>query len=156
MSIPSLRVLLVGNGGREHALAWKLVQSPHVDHIYVVPGNGGTAGFVPSWAANVPITCVHTQTKPRSFPQKVTNVSNVKADDFAALVKFARDNSINFLVPGPEAPLVAGIVDYFAQHLPDVKSFGPNEAAARMEGSKAFSKDFMKDHNIPHCRIWEL
>ncbi|KAG9546079.1 phosphoribosylamine-glycine ligase, partial [Aureobasidium melanogenum] len=127
MSIPSLRVLLVGNGGREHALAWKLVQSSHVEHIYVVPGNGGTAGF----------------------PAKVTNVQNVKADDFPALVKFARDNSVNFLVPGPEAPLVAGIVDYFAQHLPEVKSFGPNEAAARMEGSKAFSKDFMKAHNIP-------
>ncbi|THZ15754.1 phosphoribosylamine--glycine ligase [Aureobasidium pullulans] len=126
-SIPSLRVLLVGNGGREHALAWKLVQSPHVEHIYVVPGNGGTAGI----------------------PNKVTNVTNLKADDFPALVDFARDHDVNFLVPGPEAPLVAGIVDFLAEKLPNVKSFGPNEAAARMEGSKAFSKDFMKDHNIP-------
>jgi phosphoribosylamine--glycine ligase len=122
-----LTVLLVGNGGREHAIAWKLLQSPLVEHIYVVPGNGGTA----------------------TLDSRVTNVSSVKETDFAGLVTFAKDKKVNFLIPGPEAPLVAGIVDYFQQHASNVRAFGPSEAAARMEGSKTFSKDFMKRHSIP-------
>lgn len=123
------RVLLVGNGGREHAIAWKLLHSPSIEHIYVVPGNGGTATLDPS---------------------KVTNVSTIKDTDFAGLVTFAKEKSVNLLIPGPEAPLVAGIVDYFAKHGgSDIKAFGPSEAAATMEGSKTFSKDFMKRHNIP-------
>lgn len=121
-----LRILLVGNGGREHAIAWKLVQSPRVEHIFVVPGNGGTAQL-----------------------QNVTNISTIKQEDFGALVQFAKENSVNFLVPGPEAPLVAGIVDYFKKNASGIRCFGPSEAAARMEGSKTFSKDFMKRHNIP-------
>ncbi|KAH7087712.1 phosphoribosylamine-glycine ligase [Paraphoma chrysanthemicola] len=125
----SLRVLLVGNGGREHAIAWKLLQSPRIAHIYVVPGNGGTATL---------------------SPEKVTNVSSVKDTDFAGLVSFAKENKVNFLIPGPEAPLVAGIVDFFASNAGEgIKAFGPSGAAARMEGSKTFSKDFMKRHNIP-------
>jgi phosphoribosylamine--glycine ligase len=122
-----LRVLLVGNGGREHALAWKLLQSPLVEHIYVVPGNGGTATLSP----------------------RVSNISTVKDTDFPALIAFAQSKNVNLLVPGPEAPLVAGIVDYFAQHAAHIKAFGPSGAAARMEGSKTFSKDFMKRHAIP-------
>ncbi|KAF1362160.1 phosphoribosylamine--glycine ligase [Lizonia empirigonia] len=122
-----LRVLLVGNGGREHAISWKLLQSPLIDHIYVCPGNGGTA----------------------TIDSKVTNVTTVKDTDFPALVAFAKEKDVNFLIPGPEAPLVAGIVDYFAQHAPSIKAFGPSEAAATMEGSKTFSKDFMKRHRIP-------
>jgi len=122
-----LRVLLVGNGGREHAIAWKLVQSPRVERIFVVPGNGGTATL-----------------------DKVTNVSSTKQEDFPALVQFAKENNINLLVPGPEAPLVAGIMDFFQQNGgEDIRCFGPSGAAARMEGSKTFSKDFMKRHNIP-------
>lgn len=122
-----LRVLLVGNGGREHAISWKLLQSPLIEHIYVCPGNGGTA----------------------TIDSKVTNVTTVKETDFPALVAFAKEKDVNFLIPGPEAPLVAGIVDYFAQHAPSIKAFGPSEAAATMEGSKTFSKDFMKRHRIP-------
>lgn len=123
-----LRVLLVGNGGREHAIAWKLLQSPSVEHIYVVPGNGGTA----------------------TLSQKVTNISDVKDSDFAGLVKFAEEKNVNLLIPGPEAPLVAGIVDFFAKNGPKgIRAFGPSEAPATMEGSKTFSKDFMKRHNIP-------
>ncbi|KAK4501481.1 hypothetical protein PRZ48_007290 [Zasmidium cellare] len=124
-----LRILLIGNGGREHTLAWKLAQSSRVEEIHVVPGNGGTAG--------VP---------------KCKNVSSVSAEDFAALVQHAKSNSLNFVVPGPEAPLVAGVTDYFKKNLPNVGVFGPSEAAARMEGSKTFSKDFMKKHNIPTAR----
>lgn len=86
-----LRILLVGNGGREHTLAWKLSQSPRVDKIYVVPGNGGTARGL----------------------RGVENVGTVKPDDFPGLVAFAKENEINFVVPGPEAPLVAGIERYF-------------------------------------------
>ncbi len=125
-----LRILLIGNGGREHALAWKLLQSPSVEHIYVVPGNGGTA---------------------RLDATKVTNISSIKDSDFAALEEFAEDHHVNLLVPGPEAPLVAGIVDFFADRREgeEIRAFGPSNAAATMEGSKTFSKDFMKRHNIP-------
>lgn len=119
-----LRILLVGNGGREHALAWKLSQSNRVEAIFVVPGNGGTA------------TCA-----------KVTNVNNVKSDDYPALVAFAQGERLNLVVPGPEAPLVDGIEGYFRKA--GIYCFGPSKEAARMEGSKTFSKTFMKKHNIP-------
>jgi phosphoribosylamine--glycine ligase/phosphoribosylformylglycinamidine cyclo-ligase len=81
-----LRILLIGNGGREHALAWKLSQSSRVEQIYAVPGNGGTAGC-----------------------PKTSNVTSVKAEDFAGLVKFSQENGVNLVVPGPEAPLVDGV-----------------------------------------------
>ncbi|EON66516.1 phosphoribosylamine-glycine ligase [Coniosporium apollinis CBS 100218] len=126
MAQQGLRILLIGNGGREHALAWKLSISLRVEHIYCVPGNGGTAGV-----------------------DKVTNISTIAQNDFAALASFAEEKGINLLVPGPEAPLVAGIVDYFQQNLKGVECFGPSASAARMEGSKTFSKDFMQRHNIP-------
>ncbi|KAI1375905.1 phosphoribosylamine--glycine ligase [Hypoxylon crocopeplum] len=119
-----LRILLIGNGGREHAIAWKLSQSPLIESIIAVPGNGGTA------------TC-----------PKVTNNTSVSAEDFPALLELARKNNINYIVPGPEAPLVAGAVDFFENA--GIKSFGPSKKAAQMEGSKTFSKDFMKKHGIP-------
>ena len=81
--------------------------------------------------------------------KNVTNVDSISQEDFPALASFAKENNINFLIPGPEAPLVAGVVDYFEKNVPGVRSFGPQESAARMEGSKTFSKDFMKEHNIP-------
>ncbi|OAA53691.1 Phosphoribosylglycinamide synthetase [Cordyceps fumosorosea ARSEF 2679] len=120
----NLRILLVGNGGREHALAWKLSQSPRVESIFAVPGNGGTAGC-----------------------SKVSNVTSVSADDFPALVKFAQSNGVNLVVPGPEAPLVDGIEGYF--RAAGIPCFGPSKEAARLEGSKTYSKDFMKKYNIP-------
>lgn len=119
-----LRILLIGNGGREHALAWKLSQSSRVEQIFAVPGNGGTA----------------------SCP-KVTNVGSVKADDFAGLVKFAQDNQISLVVPGPEAPLVDGVEGWFKNA--GIPVFGPSKEAARLEGSKTYSKDFMKKFDIP-------
>ncbi|KAF9883296.1 hypothetical protein FE257_003754 [Aspergillus nanangensis] len=120
-----LRVLIVGNGGREHAFAWKLSQSPRVDIVYVAPGNGGTG---------------------LGDNNKIAN-ANVKGDDYPGLVAFAQQNGVNLVVPGPEAPLVDGIQGYFQSV--GIRCFGPSKAAARMEGSKAFSKDFMKLHNIP-------
>jgi phosphoribosylamine--glycine ligase len=125
----SLRVLLVGNGGREHALAWKLVKSPLVSHVFVCPGNGGT----------------------QSLP-KATNIPHVSISSFQDLVLFANDHQIDLLVPGPEQPLVDGIVDYFRTHAPSVRCFGPTSKAAHMEGSKTFSKNFMKRWNIPTAR----
>ncbi|KAF7874968.1 hypothetical protein EAF04_002141 [Stromatinia cepivora] len=119
-----IRILLVGNGGREHTLAWKLSQSPRVESIIAVPGNGGTA--------NCP---------------KVSNDSSVKADDYPGLVALAKKHNVNLVVPGPEAPLVDGIEDYF--RAADIPCYGPSKLAARLEGSKAFSKDFMKKYNIP-------
>ncbi|PHH90519.1 hypothetical protein CDD83_3444 [Cordyceps sp. RAO-2017] len=119
-----LRVLLIGSGGREHALAWKLSQSPRVASIFVVPGNGGTA------------TC-----------PKATNVTSVSADDFAGLVGFSQANGVNLVVPGPEAPLVSGVEAFFRRA--GIPCFGPSKEAARLEGSKTYSKDFMKKYGIP-------
>ncbi|KAI1263935.1 phosphoribosylamine--glycine ligase [Xylariaceae sp. FL1019] len=121
---PPLRILLIGNGGREHAIAWKLSQSHLVESIIAVPGNGGTAAC-----------------------PKTTNNASVSPEDFESLLDLAKKNDINFVVPGPEAPLVAGAVDFFRKA--GINSFGPSKAAAYMEGSKTFSKDFMKKHNIP-------
>ncbi|KAG0228388.1 Bifunctional purine biosynthetic protein ade1 [Actinomortierella wolfii] len=119
-----LTILLLGNGGREHTIAWKLAQSPLVERIFVAPGNGGTASGLP----------------------KVQNV-NIGVSDFAQLTKFAVENNVNFVVPGPEQPLVDGVATAFAKI--GIPCFGPSVKAARMEGSKTFSKDFMKKHNIP-------
>jgi phosphoribosylamine--glycine ligase/phosphoribosylformylglycinamidine cyclo-ligase len=121
-----IRILLVGNGGREHALAWKLSQSPSVQQVFVCPGNGGTATLA-----------------------KAQNVGSVSASDFQGLAKFAAEQNVQLLIPGPEAPLVDGITDYFAQNASSIKCFGPSKAAAVMEGSKTFSKDFMDRHHIP-------
>jgi phosphoribosylamine--glycine ligase/phosphoribosylformylglycinamidine cyclo-ligase len=116
-----MRVLIIGSGGREHTLAWKLVQSPRVEKLYVAPGNGGTAEI----AENVD-----------------TPVNNI-----AGLVKFARQANIDLTVVGPEAPLVAGLVDAF--QVAGLRAFGPTAAAAQLEGSKAFAKTFMFEEGIP-------
>jgi phosphoribosylamine--glycine ligase len=116
-----MKVLVIGGGGREHALAWKLAQSPRVQAVYVAPGNGGTA-----------------------VDKRLVNVA---ISDPAALVAFAQSEKIGLTVVGPEAPLAAGVVDLFrAQGL---RIFGPTRAAAQLESSKAFSKDFMRRHGIP-------
>jgi phosphoribosylamine--glycine ligase len=116
-----MRILVVGSGGREHALAWKLAQSPLADQVFIAPGNGGT----PAVGENVPIA----------------------ATDVPALVDFARKEKIGLTVVGPEAPLVAGLVDALvAEGLP---AFGPSGAAAQLEGSKVFSKRFMVEEGIP-------
>ncbi|BGP07317.1 Bifunctional purine biosynthetic protein ADE5,7 [Rhodotorula toruloides] len=118
-----LRILLVGGGGREHALAWKLSQSTRVEKIFVAPGNGGmTTG------------------------KKTVSVA-VAAEDFKGLLDFAVKNEVNFVVVGPEQPLVDGIEGVFRKA--GIPVFGPNVRAAAMEGSKAFSKDFMARHSIP-------
>ena len=116
-----MNVLVVGNGAREHAIAWKLSQSPSVSRIYVAPGNAGTH-FI---ASNVPIG----------------------AEDIAALIDFASNNAIDLTVVGPEAPLAAGLVDSFAAS--GIPAFGPSQAAARIEGSKSFAKTLMADCSIP-------
>lgn len=118
-----MKILIVGSGGREHALAWKAAQSPQVEQVFVAPGNGGTA----------------------SEPD-VENV-DIAADDIAGLVEFARRESIGLTIVGPEAPLVLGLVDAFAEA--GLPCFGPRQASAQLEGSKAFAKDFLHRHGIP-------
>lgn len=118
-----MRVLIVGGGGREHALAWKLAQSDRVRQVIVAPGNAGTA-----------------------LEPKVENLP-VAAEDIARLADFAQENGIDLTIIGPEAPLVAGIVDTFRAR--GLNCLGPIQAAARLEGSKAFCKDFMRRHGIP-------
>ena len=118
-----MKVLIIGSGGREHALAWKCAQSSRVDEVLVAPGNAGTAR-----------------------EDNVRNVA-VSSDDIDGLLALAQDEDIGLTIVGPEAPLVAGIVDRFnALGLP---CFGPTAAAAQLEGSKAFTKDFLARHNIP-------
>lgn len=118
-----MKVLVIGSGGREHALAWKAAQSPRVEHVFVAPGNAGTAR------------------EPR-----VSNV-DIAAENIPALVEFAQREKIELTIVGPEAPLVLGIADAF--QAANLRCFGPSKAAARLEGSKAFTKDFLKRHGIP-------
>src|SRR4051812_24525915 len=118
-----MKVLIVGSGGREHALAWKCAQSKHVSEVLVAPGNGGTA------------------TEPR-----VRNVP-VGAEDIAGLIALAKAEKVGLTIIGPEAPLVIGVVDAFAAA--GLRCFGPRKAAAQLEGSKAFTKEFLKRHGIP-------
>ena len=118
-----MKVLIVGGGGREHALAWKAARSTLVNQVFVAPGNAGTAQ-----------------------EEKITNI-DIGAEDIDALLEFALQAVIDITIVGPEAPLVSGIVDRFRQS--GLRIFGPSAAAARLEGSKTFSKDFLARHQIP-------
>ena len=118
-----MNVLIIGAGGREHALGWKAAQNPDVETVFIAPGNAGTA-----------------------LEPKLENV-NIGVEDIEGLVEFAQNNSIELTIVGPEAPLVIGVVDAFrAAKLP---IFGPTKDAAQLEGSKAFTKDFLARHKIP-------
>jgi phosphoribosylamine--glycine ligase len=116
-----VNILVVGNGGREHALAWKLKQSPRADRVFVAPGNAGTAVD----AENI----------------------DIAADDFPKLIEFARQNAVGLSIVGPEAPLAAGIVDAFLAS--GLRAFGPSKAAAELEGSKVFCKDLLRNADVP-------
>lgn len=118
-----MKILIIGSGGREHALAWKAAQSPLAKQVFVAPGNAGTA-----------------------LEKNIENVA-IGAEDITALLKFAKNNTIDLTIVGPEAALVDGIVDVFTEN--GLKIFGPTKAAAQLEGSKAFTKDFLERHNIP-------
>ena len=118
-----MNILIIGSGGREHALAWKCAQSPRVDEVLVAPGNAGTA----------------RESKVRNVP--------VSSDDTEALVRLAQTENVSLTIVGPEAPLVAGVVDRFNEL--GLPCFGPTAAAAQLEGSKAFTKDFLARHKIP-------
>jgi len=118
-----MKVLIIGNGGREHALAWKVIQSPLAARVFVAPGNAGTA-----------------------LEDNIQNVA-INAADIEGLITFAKTEKISLTIVGPEVPLVMGIVDRFRQE--GLKIFGPTKAAAQLEGSKSFTKDFLARHNIP-------
>ena len=123
-----MRVLIIGSGGREHALAWKLSQSPKVKEIFIAPGNGGSGDF----GRNVPI----------------------KDSDLPGLVAFAKEQKIDLVVPGPELPLVLGVVD--AMQAAGIACFGPSKYAAQLEGSKAFAKEIMQAAGIPTAAFAEF
>ncbi|GAB1623741.1 phosphoribosylamine--glycine ligase [Agarivorans albus] len=118
-----MNVLVIGGGGREHALAWKAAQSPLVEKVFVAPGNAGSA-----------------------LEPKLENVA-IGVEDIAALLSFAQQNQVELTIVGPEAPLVIGVVDAF--RAAGLKIFGPTEKAAQLEGSKSFTKDFLARHDIP-------
>ncbi len=120
-----MKLLLLGSGGREHALAWKIAQSPKIEKLYIAPGNAGTSNA----GENVAI----------------------KADDFEAIKAFVIDNNVNMVVVGPEDPLVKGVYDFFKndEALKNIPVIGPSKAGAVLEGSKEFAKEFMQRHNIP-------
>ena len=115
-----MKILLIGSGGREHALAWKIGKSNKVDKIYVAPGNGGTA------------TCIKCE--------------NINITDIEELVKFSKEKNIDLTIVGPEEPLIKGIVNRFQEER--LKIFGPSKEGAKLEGSKSFSKDFMKKYGV--------
>lgn len=123
-----MKLLLLGSGGREHALAWKIAQSPKIEKLYVAPGNAGTSNV----AENVAI----------------------KADDFEAIRSFVLENHVDMVVVGPEDPLVKGVYDYFKNdaELKHIPVIGPSKAGAVLEGSKEFAKGFMQRHDIPTAR----
>lgn len=121
-----MKVLVIGNGGREHALAWKLKQSPRVAEVIVAPGNAGTAR------------------------ERGVRNADVAVTDLDGLLKLARDEKVELTVVGPEVPLVAGVVDKFRNA--GLRIYGPRAIAAQLEGSKAFAKDFLLRHNIPTAR----
>lgn len=120
-----MKLLLLGSGGREHALAWKIAQSPRIEKLYIAPGNAGTA--------------------------LVGENLDIQADDFDSIAQFVIDYEVDMVVVGPEDPLVKGVYDYFAHHdlLKDIPVIGPSKAGAVLEGSKDFAKGFMKRHHIP-------
>jgi len=118
-----MRILVIGGGGREHALAWKAAQSKHVATVFVAPGNAGTA-----------------------LEDKIENI-DIAADNVSSLLEFAKQKSIDLCIVGPEAPLVLGLVDQFQQA--GLRCFGPSQQASQLEGSKTFSKEFLTRHNIP-------
>src|SRR3989338_11229591 len=118
-----MKILVIGGGGREHALAWKAAQSPKVKRVFVAPGNAGTA-----------------------HEPKCENIP-VQAEDVNGLLKFAQTNKIDLTIVGPEIPLVLGVVDRFKAT--GLRCFGPTKDAAQLEGSKAFAKDFLARHRIP-------
>lgn len=120
-----MKILLLGSGGREHALAWKIAQSPKVSQLFIAPGNVGT--------------------------MQVGKNVDIKADDFDGIAQFVLDYEVDMVVVGPEDPLVKGIYDYFQHHdlLKDIPVIGPSKAGAVLEGSKDFAKGFMQRHNIP-------
>lgn len=120
------KVLVIGGGGREHAICWKLAQSEHVAKIFCAPGNGGTAG------------------------EKKTSNVNIEAMNFDELTKFAKKEQVDLIVVGPDDPIAAGAVDHF--QAAGLRAFGPKKAAARLESSKVFAKDFMVAHHIPTAR----
>ncbi len=117
--------MIIGSGGREHTLAWKLAQSPRVSGLYCIPGNGGTQGIAKS--------------------------ADIAVNDFKALAGFVKEKNIEFTVVGPEIRLAEGIVDYFMEE--GLAIFGPDRKSAQLEGSKVFSKNFMKNHNIPTAKF---
>ena len=123
-----MNILLLGSGGREHAIAWKIAQSPKVDKLFIAPGNAGTALV----GINV----------------------NIKADDFSAIKEFVLANAVNMVVVGPEDPLVKGVYDFFKNDsvLASIPVIGPSKEGAQLEGSKDFAKAFMMRHNIPTAR----
>ena len=123
-----MKILLLGSGGREHALAWKIAQSKKVEKLFIAPGNAGTA--------------------------LVGENVNIKADDFEALKNFCVDNGVNMVVVGPEDPLVKGIYDDFKndERTKDIPVIGPSKKGAVLEGSKDFAKGFMERHGIPTAK----
>lgn len=123
-----MNILVIGNGGREHALVWKISQSNKCKQIYTLPGNGGTA--------------------------KISKNIDINIDDFSAIYQFIKNNNVNLVVIGPEQPLVNGLTDYLTER--DIKVFGPLKKGAMLEGSKSFSKEFMQKYNIPTANYHEF
>ena len=142
-----VKVMVIGGGGREHAICWKLVQSPMLESLYCLPGNGGTAALAKT--SNIETLTV-TETKEGVESKKELRLRDLRPSDFPHIAKFAKDKEIDLVVIGPDNPLADGIVDQL--EAAGLRVFGPKQAAAQLESSKAFAKEFMVRHNIPTAR----
>src|SRR6185503_14847876 len=127
-----MKILVIGSGGREHALVWKLAQSSHVTHMWCAPGNAGI------------------QQERTEKMEKAVECVNISAEDFPKLLAFAQEKKIDLTVVGPDNPLALGIVDLFQKN--GLRIWGPNQKAAQFEASKVFSQGFMERHGIPTAR----
>jgi len=125
-----MNILVLGGGGREHTFAWKLIQSPLCDGLHVAPGNAGTA--------------------------KIAHNAAIDIMNFKEVESYVLEHKIELMIVGPEAPLVAGITDYFEEHIPSLMVIGPKKNGAILEGSKAFAKSFMNQYNIPTAAYLEV
>jgi phosphoribosylamine--glycine ligase len=145
-----MKLLVIGSGGREHALVWKLAQSPHVTQLWCAPGNAGIAQEAVGQASSLSPSSGSVRDRPDACPTKPVECVNIGAEDLPGLLAFAREKKIDLTVVGPDNPLALGMVDLFQKN--GLRTWGPNQKAAQFESSKVFSQNFMEKYGIPTAK----
>jgi|SRR5665213_767967 len=145
-----MKILVIGSGGREHALVWKLAQSPHAAQLWCAPGNAGIAQEIVGQVSSLSSVADRQDACPTSKNGAAVECANISADDLPRLLAFAQEKKIELIVVGPDNPLALGIVDLFQKN--GLRIWGPNQKAAQFESSKTFAQNFMEKHGIPTAR----